>query len=265
MAVAEDRILDARDLSVSYSAGKQGSLVLDGVSFFVQRGEKFILLGPSGCGKSTLLKTVAGFIRPLRGQVLLNGQPVSGPGPDRAVVFQEFDQLLPWRTVLGNVSYSLRITGKARGKAADQRARSFIDMVGLTSAAGRFPHQLSGGMKQRTAIARALSLEPAVLLMDEPFGSLDALTRQRLQQELNELWRKTSVTILFVTHSIQEAIVLGHRIMVLSQPPARILAVLDAGDVDAAEHPRFGSLYAEIRDLLLGEETPEGAASGAIE
>jgi NitT/TauT family transport system ATP-binding protein len=245
------RVLAVEDLAVSYSPKRSEVPVLDGVSFEVRPGEKFILLGPSGCGKSTLLKTIAGFLRPLRGHVLLNDRPITGPGPDRAVVFQEFDQLLPWRTVLGNVSYSLRVTGKARGKDAVERAREFVELVGLAAAADHYPHQLSGGMKQRTAIARALSLEPDILLMDEPFGSLDALTRSRMQQELDALWRKTGVTILFVTHSIQEAILLGHRVTVLGQRPATILGILDTSVIDHPEHPGFGGTYTQIHDLLF--------------
>ncbi|HLQ35596.1 MAG TPA: ABC transporter ATP-binding protein [Chloroflexota bacterium] len=248
---ANGRVLAAHDLAVSYSPRRSGPLVLDGVSFDIRRGEKFVFLGPSGCGKSTLLKTVAGFLRPVRGSLLLNDQPIKGPGPDRAVVFQEFDQLLPWRTVLGNVSYSLQVTGKARGTDAVKRALDFIELVGLRQATHHFPHQLSGGMKQRTAIARALSLEPDILLMDEPFGSLDQLTRARMQEELETLWRKTGVTILFVTHSIQEAIVLGQRVMVLGQRPARIVGTLDTSDIDGREHPGFGAVYAQLRDLLL--------------
>ena len=197
------------------------------VSFKVRRGETAALLGPSGCGKSTILKAVAGFLRPAAGRVLVDGKPVAKPGPDRAVVFQEFDQLFPWRTVLDNIVYPLRRTGRTRGEAADQ-AKHWLAVMRLEAAADRFPHQLSGGQKQRVAIARALSLEPAVLLMDEPFGALDPQTRLRLQLEFIELAQRTNATALFVTHSIAEAVLVGSDIVILDGVPSGIRAVVDA-------------------------------------
>ena len=155
-------------------------------TFDVRPREKVIVIGPSGCGKSTLLKAIAGFIAPVGGSIAVAGRTALAPGPDRAVVFQEFDQLFPWRTVLDNVSYPLRVKGRARREAA-ATAREFLALTNLAHAADRYPHQLSGGMKQRVAIARALALGPSVLLMDEPFGALDAITRQRLQAELNRI------------------------------------------------------------------------------
>ncbi|HYZ17001.1 MAG TPA: ATP-binding cassette domain-containing protein, partial [Candidatus Acidoferrum sp.] len=155
--------------------------------FAVRAGEKFVLIGPSGCGKTTLLKAIAGFLAPASGSLTLDGRPIVEPGPDRSVVFQDFDQLFPWRTVFDNVVYALRVAKGVRGKAASDRAREMLRMVGIERAADKYPHQLSGGMKQRGAIARALALQPRILLMDEPVGALDAITRSQLQLDLNQI------------------------------------------------------------------------------
>ena len=175
-------LLRVRSVTISYPTENRVFTAVEDVSFAVGRGEKFILLGPSGCGKSTILKSVAGFIPPARGTVELEGRSVSRPGPDRVVVFQEFDQLLPWKTVLRNVTYPLRVARNMSEDAARREARRFIAMVGLDRFADSYPHQLSGGMKQRVAIARALALDPSMLLMDEPFASLDAMTRRKMQE-----------------------------------------------------------------------------------
>jgi NitT/TauT family transport system ATP-binding protein len=220
------------------------------VTFAVGSGEKFVLLGPSGCGKSTLLKAVAGFIAPARGTVELDGMRVTRPGPDRVVVFQEFDQLLPWKTVLGNLTYPLRVARGLAGPAAGERARGFLAMVGLERFADAYPHQLSGGMKQRVAIARALALDPRMLLMDEPFASLDALTRRRMQEELLAIWEKTRKTILFVTHSIPEAVLLGDRIVVLSPGPGRVRRLLDNPAVGARESDAALRVQREVQGVL---------------
>lgn len=185
------------------------------------------------------------------------GRATLAPGPDRAVVFQEFDQLFPWRTVLGNVAYPLRRNGRSKGVAADS-ARNYLDMMGLSGALERFPHQLSGGMKQRVAIARALALEPAMLLMDEPFGSLDALTRSRLQGELRAIADRTKVTILFVTHSIDEAIMLGDRIVVLSGAPSVVREHVTIGDeAKRADSQDYLDLRSHLRGLLISEGEDE--------
>ncbi len=218
------------------------------------RGERVVLLGPSGCGKSTLLKCVGGFIAPVEGRVTLNGHPVTRPGPDRMMVFQEFDQLLPWKTVRGNIEFPLR---QARRDLADavvrERAQRLIDKVGLARFADHYPHHLSGGMKQRVAIARAMAMEPDILLMDEPFASLDALTRRRMQEELLSLWADTRFTLLFVTHSIEEAIIVGSRIVVLSPHPGRVRAVLDARTAagEALGEAAARTLHDEINALLF--------------
>jgi NitT/TauT family transport system ATP-binding protein len=213
-------------------------------------GEKFVLLGPSGCGKSTLLKSVAGFMPPARGRVELEGRSVTRPGPDRVVVFQEFDQLLPWKTVLGNVVYPLRVARRMAAPEAREQARRFLAMVGLGGFAGSYPHQLSGGMKQRVAIARSLALDPRMLLMDEPFASLDALTRRKMQEELLGIWEATRTTLLFVTHSIPEAVLLGDRILILSPGPGRVRRVLDNPAVGTRETDAALRVQREVQAIL---------------
>ena len=193
------------------------------VSFQVHHGDRFILLGPSGCGKSSLLKAVAGFVRPVEGKITLQGSPIGKPGPDRMMVFQEFDQLFPWLTVLENVTFPMSSKPWTR-KERIERARASLDKVGLSKFIDAYPHTLSGGMKQRAAIARAMAMEPDVLLMDEPFAALDALTRRRLQDELLRLWDDLRFTMLFVTHSIDEATRIGSRILLLSPHPGQVRA-----------------------------------------
>jgi NitT/TauT family transport system ATP-binding protein len=218
-------------------------------TFDIRAREKVMLIGPSGCGKSTLLKAIAGFIAPVAGSISVAGRKTLAPGPDRSVVFQEFDQLFPWRSVLDNVAYPLRVNGASR-KAATARAREFLALTHLERAADRFPHQLSGGMKQRVAIARALALEPTVLLMDEPFGALDAITRQRLQAELNRIVEGTNVTLMFVTHSIEEALVLGDRVVVLGNAPSTVLEVVDVRELGGPETVEYSRMRGKLRDLL---------------
>jgi NitT/TauT family transport system ATP-binding protein len=223
------------------------------VSFSVAHSDRFVILGPSGCGKSTVLKAVAGFVKPVEGRILLNGSPVDRPGPDRVVVFQEFDQLLPWKTVKENIVFALTASGRLRRSEAEGRARQYIEKVGLTEFAGSFPHTLSGGMKQRVAIARAMAMEPEILLMDEPFAALDALTRARMQDELLQLWGETRSTILFVTHSIAEAIRVGTRILLLSAHPGRVKAEVESTGQDGAD-ASGRRLSERIHELLFDQE-----------
>ena len=223
------------------------------VSFDVLDGDRFVLLGPSGCGKSTLLKAIGGFLEATEGDLLLNGAPISGHGPDRAFVFQEFDQLLPWKTVLDNIAFALTAGRKLNRRSAEDRAREFIEKVGLTQFTGSYPHMLSGGMKQRVAIARAMATEPDVLLMDEPFAALDALTRDKMQTELLRLCEETKFSVVFVTHSIPEAIRIGTRILLLTPHPGQVKAEINCRGED--ERDETGRLLSErIHSLLFERE-----------
>ena len=255
-ADATGSVLRVDGVALGYWGRGGFALAVGDVSFEVEPRERIIVIGPSGCGKSTLLKAIAGFIEPVRGTISVSGRTSLAPGPDRAVVFQEFDQLFPWRTVADNVAYPLRVNGWNRRDAAE-KARAYVELTGLARAADRFPHELSGGMKQRVAIARALALEPLILLMDEPFGSLDAITRARLQRELNGIIERTHTTLLFVTHSIDEALVLGDRVVVLGgRTPATVQEIVDVRDVGPPDSPGYAEMRIRLRRLLAieGEE-----------
>ncbi len=224
------------------------------VSFDIHRTDRLVLLGPSGCGKSTLLKAIAGFLKPVEGSITLKGKPVEGPGPDRMMVFQEFDQLLPWKTVSANVIFPMIVNGVPREEAR-ARASDAIAKVNLTKFAGVYPHMLSGGMKQRVAIARAMAMKPDVLLMDEPYAALDALTRRKMQDELLQLWQDVRFTLVFVTHSIEEAVVIGSRIVVLSPHPGQVRAELNSGFVQSdRDGPRFQQMTTRISHMLFDSE-----------
>lgn len=220
-------LLQVSHVDIEYRTRERRVRATHDVSFDVWPGDRFILLGPSGCGKSSLLKAAGGFIAPRSGQISLAGTPVSAPAPDRMMVFQEFDQLPPWKTVLENVMFPLLASRKASRSQAKATALHFLHKVGLAEFADAMPHTLSGGMKQRVAIARALAMKPRILLMDEPFAALDALTRRTMQEELLTLWEEERFTLLFVTHSIEEALVVGSRIVVLSPHPGRVRAELN--------------------------------------
>ena len=199
-------------------------LALEDVSLEVRSREFLALLGPSGCGKSTLLYLIGGFLPTERGTILLDGVPIAGPGPDRGIVFQHF-ALFPWKTVRANVLYGLEKMRLPR-EEREKRAQSFIDLVGLTGFEDSYPSQLSGGMKQRTAIARTLAIDPKILLMDEPFGALDAQTRHLMQGELLGIWRRSPKTVIFVTHDVQEAVYLADRVAVMTARPGRIKTIV---------------------------------------
>jgi NitT/TauT family transport system ATP-binding protein len=251
-----DPIMQALHVYLAYLNGRnRESTIIEDASFSIQRGEKFVIIGPSGCGKTTLLNAIAGFLKPYQGQILVKDEPINGPGPDRAVVFQNFEQLFAWRTVLDNVVYALQVTKHLSKHNAVERARSYLELVDVAAAADKYPHMLSGGMKQRAALARALALEPDILLMDEPFGALDAITRNQLQLELNDIWRRTGVTIVLVTHSIQEAIFLGHRVMVMSSSPAQIREIVDTSQAENFGSETFTNISTHLRSLLIREET----------
>ena len=233
---------------------KPGLVALYDISLAIRKNEFVSLLGPSGCGKTTLIRIIAGLLAADRGDVLVNQRCVTAPGRDRCMVFQQFG-LLPWRTVMSNVEFGLEIEGMAR----DERravADKYLELVGLKGFENYYPHQISGGMQQRVGIARALSKKPEILLMDEPFGAVDAQTREQLQEELLKIWAQTETTVVFVTHSIDEAIYLSDRVVVMQARPGRIKeeVMIDLprprweGDVKA--DPRFAQLRARLRDSL---------------
>src|SRR5882757_1774342 len=207
------------------TSGRQNHLALSDISLTIEEGAFVSILGPSGCGKSTLLYIVGGFVNPTAGTAKVKGKVITGPGPDRGPVFQEF-ALFPWKNVLGNVMYGLRQQGASRAEAETQ-SRRLIEMVGLKGFENFYPKELSGGMKQRVAIARTLAYKPAVLLMDEPFGALDAHTRTRLQNDLLNIWERDRKTVLFVTHSVDEAVFLSDKVVVMTRAPGRIKQIVE--------------------------------------
>lgn len=256
-------LLRVENVTLQYRA--EGSVVTAArhVSFTVDRSDRLVLLGPSGCGKSTLLKALGGFIRPAEGTITLRGRLVRGPGPDRMFVFQEFEQLLPWKTVLQNVVFVLTAAVGMGYQEAEARAALYLHKVGLTQFATAYPHMLSGGMKQRAAIARCLAASPEVILMDEPFAALDALTRERMQQELLRLWENSRFTMVFVTHSITEALRLGNRILLLSPHPGRVVGEIAVPPDLPDGSPEFLSLQNRIHAQLFRDESPGAERTGA--
>lgn len=213
-------ILEINSLRKVFHIDGASLTVLDGIDFSVDKGEMICILGRSGCGKSTLLKMLAGFLSPSSGEILLNGKPVADPGPDRCVVFQE-DTLFPWLTVKENIAFGQK--GRTRNKKTfDEEVERFLSLVGLSEFGNYLPREISGGMKKRVALARVLILKPEVLLMDEPFASLDAQTREEMQKFLLSLWENLSHTIIFVTHDVTEAVTLADRILVMTKDPGRI-------------------------------------------
>ncbi|HSZ83385.1 MAG TPA: ABC transporter ATP-binding protein [Polyangia bacterium] len=229
-------ILDVRELDKAFTTTDgERVLALDRVSFQAYRREFLCVIGPSGCGKSTLARLIAGLEPCSGGLVLLDGKSVDGPGPDRGMVFQGYT-LFPWLTVLKNVMFGLEVSqGMSAGSAA-QEARQWLDLVGLTKFASSYPHELSGGMKQRVAIARALANRPRILLMDEPFGALDAQTRAQMQSYLLQIWREVEITIVFITHDLDEAVYLADRILILDAHPGRVRELMEVA-VPRPRHP----------------------------
>ena len=250
--------LVAQDVSYRYAArrGVESPAVLARFALSVTEGEFFCLLGPSGCGKTTVLNLMAGFLAPTTGALTLAGRPIIGPGIDRTVVFQGDDALFTWLRTIDNVAFGLRM----RGMPQERRyavAREYLRLVHLDGQENKYPSELSGGMKQRVQIARVLATDPKILLMDEPFGALDAQTRGRLQDELVEIWRKTSKTIVFITHDIAEAILLADRIGVMSKGPASTLATIVSVDLPRPRRrssPGFGETWERINALIENEE-----------
>jgi NitT/TauT family transport system ATP-binding protein len=238
-------------------------VALDGIDLDIAPGELVCLLGPSGCGKSTLLNAIAGFAPPTAGTLTANGRAVTGPGPDRGMVFQEY-ALFPWMTVEANVAFGLELKGERRAAIA-RRVEELLRQLGLWEFRDRFPKDLSGGMRQRVAIARVLAIDPPMLLMDEPFGALDALTRRNLQDELLRLWASLRKTIVFVTHGIEEAIYLADRVVVMTYRPGRVKRIVPvalARPRDTAS-PEFNGLKRELTRLVMEEQARHEQAERA--
>jgi NitT/TauT family transport system ATP-binding protein len=239
------------------------------IDLTVGDNEFLTILGPSGCGKTTLLRLIAGLMPVDEGTILVDGVPVVEPGPERAMVFQGF-ALLPWRTVLDNVAFGLQLRGVPKPERT-RRAIRYIEMVGLKGCEGRLPRELSGGMQQRVGLARALAVEPGVLLMDEPFGALDEQTRRLLQEELLRIWEQTRTTVIFITHSMEEAVLLGDRVAVMSNGPGRILEIVPvplerprAPHVDMVERsPEFVSIVSRLWERLRGMQSDQPTAGVA--
>lgn len=244
------------------TAGRGRHVAISDINLSIADGSFVSILGPSGCGKSTLLYIIGGFVKPTEGSVKVQGRAVTGPGPDRGPVFQEF-ALFPWKTVLGNVAYGLRQQGVPKAEA-EERARKLIAMVGLSKYEGFYPKELSGGMKQRVAIVRTLAYNPAVLLMDEPFGALDAHTRTRLQNDLLDIWERDRKTVLFVTHAVDEAVYLSDKVVVMTSSPGRIKTVVDIDlprprvRSELLLDPRYQKYIVDIEKLI--DEVPEQGA-----
>src|SRR5262245_38074255 len=243
-----------RELCVDYVNAERGERhrAIQSLTLDVRANEFLCVVGPSGCGKSTLIAAIAGFLRPASGEILLDGRRITGPGADRGVVFQEY-ALLPWKRVIDNVALGLKLRGVARAER-NRVARRFLELTNLADAEQKYPHELSGGMKQRAAVARTLANEPEVMLMDEPFAAVDAQTRMTLQQELLRLWERARTTVVFVTHSVEEAVFLGTRVVVLTPGPGRVQAEIDVPI--AREHRSWATINADpsfvaIRDRIL--------------
>ena len=229
---------------------------LDDMSFQVQAGEFLVIVGPSGCGKSTLLDLLAGLTKPCSGRILLDGKPIGGPAMDRGIVFQQY-ALFPWRTALENVAFGLEVKGIPERERREV-AQRYLSLVGLDGFENRHPHELSGGMKQRVAIARSLAYDPEVLMMDEPFAALDAQTRETLQAELVRIWQASGKTIIFITHGIDEAVALGQRVAIMTSGPGRIKTVVEVPEAlrqsdDVRSHPDFAAVRHEIWSVLRDE------------
>ncbi|AIO37528.1 ABC transporter ATP-binding protein [Burkholderia sp. AU19243] len=254
---AREVILDVRHVGKRFTTPQGECVALDDISFRTHRREFVCVIGPSGCGKSTLIRILAGLDAQTSGEVLLDGKPVDGPGADRGMVFQGYT-LFPWLTVKKNVMFGLRMNGSS-SSVAEREALQWLDLVGLTRFADVYPHQLSGGMKQRVAIARALANRPRILLMDEPFGALDAQTRAKMQTHLLDIWRNIDVTILFITHDLDEAIFLADRILVLKANPGGVQELIEVPvprprDYSQVNTPEFIATKARLEALIHPKE-----------
>jgi NitT/TauT family transport system ATP-binding protein len=265
-------LIEAVDVSAGYDNQREKTrlIALRDISLTVNQGEFLAIVGPSGCGKTTLINMIAGFVKPISGMVKVRGVEVNGPGADRAMVFQDY-ALLPWRTVERNVEFAIENRrGRVPKPDRERRIAHALDLVGLVGFEKSYPHELSGGMRQRVGIARALVGEPEILLMDEPFGAVDAMTREAMQAELEKIIAETRQTVVFITHSIDEAITLGDRIVVVSNRPGTIREIIDV-DLprprfdernDIKRSARFGEIRSHLWELLSGEAL--GAKSGSV-
>ncbi len=213
--------IEVKDVSITFGKGSSAHHAVDTTEIIIEAGQFVCILGPSGCGKSTLLNAIAGYVKPTEGTLLVDGTEVDKPGPDRGMVFQQYS-LLPWKTVYENVAFGPKMAGHSRVEAGST-ANTFLELVGLKKFGDRYPAELSGGMQQRVGIARALANYPSVLLMDEPFGALDAQTRLMMQESLLDIWRKFGTTVVFVTHDVDEAVFLADRVLIMSTAPGRII------------------------------------------
>ena len=254
---APQAVVEVTGVTKRFGAGPEATTALDGIDLTIGRGEFVSLIGPSGCGKSTLLRLIGDLTRPTTGQVSVNGKPAHEArlGREYGIVFQA-PVLFEWRSVEDNVRLPLELLRVDRGER-ERRAKTMLDLVDLGDFSRHFPHQLSGGMQQRVAIARALAVEPAILLMDEPFGALDEMTRERMNSEVLRIWQQTGTTVVFVTHSIPEAVFLSTRVVVMSARPGRITRVIDVNlpqprNEDTREEPRYFELVTEVREALRG-------------
>lgn len=260
-AVAPHAKITIRDLCIDYVSEDRGTThrAVEGLSLEVMANEFLCVVGPSGCGKSTLIAAIAGFLRPRSGTLTLDGMPIRGPGADRGVVFQDY-ALLPWRTVLDNVTLGLRLRGISR-RERNRVGRQFLEMINLSDAADKYPHELSGGMKQRVAVARTLANTPEIMLMDEPFAAIDAQSRMTLQEELLRIWSQSRVTVLFITHAVEEAVFLADRVAVMTPGPGRLKAVVRV-DIPRQQRQwatigadqRFVALREHVLSLVRGAE-----------
>jgi NitT/TauT family transport system ATP-binding protein len=254
---AQDRIV-FENVSVRFDTPSGRLRVVDDVSFSVRNGEFVSLIGPSGCGKTTMMNIVAGFVAPSKGRVLLDGRPIAGPGPERGVIFQEYG-VFPWLTVEQNIEFGLKLRANRADAAERARVRRrYMELMGLADFADAYPKTLSGGMRQRLAIARAYAVRPEFLLMDEPFGALDAQTRSNMQNLLLDVLQQEGKTVMLITHSVEEAIYLSSRIIVVTARPARIRRIIDVPfpyprDDSLHESPAFGELRSEVRELVMRE------------
>ena len=261
-----DVILDVRGLNKHFTSSKGTTVALNNINFVTHRREFLCVVGPSGCGKSTLVRILAGLEEKTSGDVLLQGNQVSGPGSDRGMVFQGYT-LFPWLTVKKNVMFGLEVNGHGKSEA-EQEALQWLSLIGLEKFADAYPHQLSGGMKQRVAIVRALANQPRILLMDEPFGALDAQTRARMQAHLLEIWRKIDITIVFITHDLDEAIFLADRILVLSAHPGEVQELIEVPvarprNVTQCFSPEFISTKARLEELILQAKSHDEEEEGS--